>query len=953
MFTNLPKLQQLFQQGVKLESEKKHQEAIHHFQQVTVILKSKAIWDNYLTVSNKIACNFIYLSNIEAALVLLKHCLSIGLQELKHTHPLVSETYFNLAFAYKQKGYYNLALQNFESSLQIDKQLASKTSIDIFKNYNMIGVCYHAKGDYEQALQAFATTLSLQEKSLAKNDIEIAKTFNNLGTCYGKLGDYDKELLYLQKALHIRKQILGTNHREIAINYNNIGMSYYDREDYPKAIKHFHKALLIYRIFYTQVNSDHHPMIAFTYYNLGNCYGKLAKYEEQLTYLHKALNIQTQLFGHMHPYVAMNYQQIANSYENQQAHEQALFFYKKALAIRLETLGNQHPNTAITYHSIGLSFFHQQEYFTALQYCQKAIGIVTQPIISTAIYRQPILNKNSISLPLLDMLADKAVIFKAYYQQTQQKIDLLTALATYHLATELIEKLNYSYTLTNSKLLLNQKTHNIYEEAIQTSLQLYAITNDKQYLQEAFLFSEKGKSMLLRFTLNDTTAQLKAAIPAKLLNKAKKLRIELTYLTQKIQEEKANPTTANENIITDWQAKKFDYFRQYEEFITQLEKDYPTYYQLKYDIPTLSFSAFRKQIKKQTAVVSYFVGVNNIFIFLIKKTTLQAEVIPKPANLATLLQEVQQAINWLEPTVFVEKVKQLTQLLWQPIQQRLKNVKRVIILRDDILHNFPFEVLFTTLGENIKADFSTLPYLVKRFTISYHYAATLLLYSIDNQPKTKGLVNSFLGIAPINFTQSTQVIPNKPTSRSQLGDLPKSAIEVEKVSQFFKNRGLANHTLLYKQANKKTVLQYIGKYKYIIIATHGVQEDKQTQMGGIYLAANDKESVDFLSIAEAYNLSLQADLVVLSSCESGIGKLQKGEGMLALNRSFLSAGASNIIFSLFEIPDDTSQLLIERLFIYILEKVDYPTALRQAKLDMIANPKHTPQDWAGFVLIGS
>ena len=107
-----------------------------------------------------------------------------------------------------------------------------------------------------------------------------------------------------------------------------------------------------------------------------------------------------------------------------------------------------------------------------------------------------------------------------------------------------------------------------------------------------------------------------------------------------------------------------------------------------------------------------------------------------------------------------------------------------------------------------------------------------------------------------------------------------------------------------------------------------------------------------LSMEETYHLDLQADLVVLSSCESGIGKLVQGEGMMAVNRGFLYAGANQVISTLFKVYDKPSSLLTQYLFEAILEGESYTSALRQAKLRLLEEEKVDVKSWCGFVLIG-
>ena len=164
-------------------------------------------------------------------------------------------------------------------------------------------------------------------------------------------------------------------------------------------------------------------------------------------------------------------------------------------------------------------------------------------------------------------------------------------------------------------------------------------------------------------------------------------------------------------------------------------------------------------------------------------------------------------------------------------------------------------------------------------------------------------------------------------------------------------------------------------YKYVLIAAHGYYNRKQPELSGILFSPpnNEKQkrlvsetgklqrnlglnnllpNENIFYTSDAYNLKLNADLVVLSCCESGLGEMVNGEGMLGINRGFLYAGAKNIIFTLFKVYDDVSSELTQSLFKYILAGKNYSESLRLTKLELINEKEMEPMCWAGFVLIG-
>ena len=143
------------------------------------------------------------------------------------------------------------------------------------------------------------------------------------------------------------------------------------------------------------------------------------------------------------------------------------------------------------------------------------------------------------------------------------------------------------------------------------------------------------------------------------------------------------------------------------------------------------------------------------------------------------------------------------------------------------------------------------------------------------------------------------------------------------------------------------------------LQTHGFLNENNPDMSGLLLSpVLDDEEDGILYSAETYGLNLQAELLVLSSCESGLGPLVKGEGVMALTRGFLFSGAENVMISLWKISDQQTRLLMENYYREHMKSEaattgNYAAALREAKLQMINNQAQAlPRNWAGFVLIG-
>ncbi len=177
------------------------------------------------------------------------------------------------------------------------------------------------------------------------------------------------------------------------------------------------------------------------------------------------------------------------------------------------------------------------------------------------------------------------------------------------------------------------------------------------------------------------------------------------------------------------------------------------------------------------------------------------------------------------------------------------------------------------------------------------------------------------------------------------------------VDLFLKNKPNEISTAyFYSDASEENFKANAKDYKIVHIASHGfINEDQPDISGVIFAQPTDSAFTDdgILYSSETYNLNFNADLIVLSSCESGLGKLFRSEGMIALTRGFLYSGGSNIIFSLWKIPDKhTSELMVE-FYRQMISGKTYSESLRQAKLKLIGNEiTARPRSWAGFLLIG-
>ncbi|MDQ4141858.1 MAG: CHAT domain-containing protein, partial [Bacteroidota bacterium] len=171
----------------------------------------------------------------------------------------------------------------------------------------------------------------------------------------------------------------------------------------------------------------------------------------------------------------------------------------------------------------------------------------------------------------------------------------------------------------------------------------------------------------------------------------------------------------------------------------------------------------------------------------------------------------------------------------------------------------------------------------------------------------------------------------------------------------FKGKGAVARVYLHHQAREDQFKkEEVSSYNYIHLATHGFVNEKYPELSGLLFSQESSNREDgILYTGEIYNLRLKAELVTLSACETGLGKLAQGEGVIGLTRALLYAGAKNILVSLWKVYDGSTADLMEYFYRELLSGKDKATALQLAKRKMIRKSKYNqPYYWAPFILIG-
>ena len=825
------------------------------------------------------------------------------------------------------------------NALSISNRIYGPSSKESGNILNDLGMYHEIIGSFNQALNYYDRALEVYGK-LANVDRYISMVYNNIGICYNLMGDPQRAAPFLEKSLDIDAQIYGMNSLEISASYDNIGHNYLAiKEKFDYAEKLFLQSLEIR----DSILTTSHPLIGNSYHNLGYYYFLKNRFLKALNFFNQSLDIRLRKLGPNHFRVAQIYDLIGDCYLSTADYDQALQYYNKALDIVLLQPTNNQRKIIEVYMAQAKVYRARQQYEQSFAAFDRALEVVRYQLSMGTSF-------DEIRYPyvLLVVLEELGATYMKQYEQTAQLGALRSANAYYQVAIELIQFIKSSFREKASKQFLQEDKFHIYEDAIACSHSLYQLTDSAKYAAAAFYVSEKSKAHLLKEAQRSAQAISYAGIPDSLVTLEKELRVSVAYWQEErfraIQrEEQERLSTINDRI--------FDYKQTYNELLQSMESNYPQYYHLKYNDTLLSVEQLQDYVGEKGAIVEYFFGDSSLYRFVIQKSGISMSVIEDANSLKAQVNQIRKAIvsypeRLLKGGAIVDSFPSIAFALYEQLfgGNDFTVFEELLIIPDGALWYLPFECLLQHVPR-LSDTYQSYPYLVQSKAISYAYAAHLMAA----QSRQSGSIadHSILTVAP-HFSGQQGLIGDRSTTFAALAFNESEALQISKQ--------LDGKALLGTAASREQFIQLAPKYQLLHFATHAEANDESGDYS--YLAfsgSHEGASPELLYVNDIYNLGLNADLVVLSACETGLGEMHRGEGIIGLGRAFSYAGASSIINTLWKINDAKTADLMALFYENLQTGQPKDIALQQAKLSYLeqnsARAAH-PYFWAAFVPIG-
>jgi len=542
------------------------------------------------------------------------------------------------------------------------------------------------------------------------------------------------------------------------------------------------------------------------------------------------------------------------------------------------------------------------------------------------------------------------------------------------------QQLRYSY------LASMRKPYDFYVDLL---MQQNAKEPGKGHDAEALQAYERGRARSLLEMLNEKHVDIRQGVPADLVEKEQSVKRSLNAKAQRLIQ--LTGQKGNQQEIETLNKEVSGLEQEYQQVEIFIRKASPAYAELTQP-RTLGLNEIQQQLDANTLLLEYTLGDERSYLWAVTKDSLTSYELPKKETIETVSRQVYQSltarsiVNTIETAAqrqarieqadsnFENSAAALSKMILAPVIAEIGK-KRLVVVADGALQYMPFAALKDPRSSGatpliLQHEVITLPsassFAVQRQLLAGRKQASKALAVIAdpvfsakdarvrNTARTTGTTEDKIYAKASN--QSRIIEHLSETGDLAIRRLPFTRQEAEQILAVAPSA--SNLKVLDFRANRSLATSgELSKYRYLHFATHGYVDSTRGDLSAIVLSLVDEKGNPedgFLRALDLYSLNLPAELVVLSACETGLGKDVKGEGLIGLTRGFMYAGARRVIVSLWNVNDKATASLMERLYAGMLKTHKTPAAaLRAAQVEMLQQKQwQSPYYWAAFVLQG-
>ncbi len=855
-------------------------------------------------------------------------------------------TYSNFGEFQKAQAMLNLAVPLYGALKNKDGEAMSTANL---------GRVYRETGELQKALDCFQHSLALVQET--KNRYGQAVTFSNLGQVYTRLGEPKKALEAYSQSLSLRL-VLKDKHGE-GVTLDSIGLLY-DRIGQPqKAIEFFNRSLPLIKASGDKLEES------VLYNNLAVSYDHLGLRQKSLELYQQTLTLEEEIGGKAKNGTTLL--NIGSTYLALGQLPKAQDFYERAL-VRYRAAGNR-IGEGETLNNLGLILEKTGQTAKALQFFEESVrlGRATENLTGKVIGLSHLARlENS----LHRSVSAEAHILEAVQllEKTRTNFEGYTEAKSLYLAGWLP-----SYSLAVELLIKNHKAG------------------------EAFALAQKTKARSLLDLLASGHVTLDAALTSEERTQEAALRKKAALLNAQMVQQGVENQIGAKKRFADLKVKLKAAESELQTFTDALYARYPLLAQ-KRIAETASAQEVVRLLPPDTALLEYLTSPGQpTRLFVITSEGIQ---VFSSALFGQNLANRAAAFHSLCANPhrdYQEAASAFYALLIRPAERALQSKKRLIVCPDGALWDVPFAALMPSARKT--------KFLADRFEIAYAYSATGAEAAMRQRRRLAPAPKTLLVCADPDFGATARFgdLPDVPGQRpldapsrpidsparpldaptrpldsparpldsparpldsparkmeaqlsrgKTIAALPGTRLEAEAISRLFPGALI----LTGKAAQETEIKAKMGEFRFVHLATHGFVNDAAPLLSSVVLAQPNPGSPDdgFLTAREIYDLSLRAELVVLSACNTARGEIRSGEGVIGLSWALQAAGCPSEVVSAWAVDDASTAALMSRFYRNLIEqKQGKGKALQSAAFTLRQNRRYRhPYYWAPFFLMG-
>jgi CHAT domain-containing protein len=872
-------------------------------------------------------------------------------------------------------GRYGEAIQYYEQALPLAR--AAKDRYGEADALHNVSIPYGLMGRHEKSAEYSELALAIWRE--LKSKASEINALNNLSIGHTFMGRYDKAIVYSEQSLALLREV--KNRTGMANTLNTLGSAYKHMGRYDKAVEYYEQSLALMR----EVKNQEYEAAVLG--NIGMAYQAMGRPEKNINYQEQALAISRRVKDRAVEARTLN--SLGDASRELSRFEKAIEYYEQALAIHREM--KMRINEGIALGSLGTTYYSMGRPEKAIEYIQQGLAIVRET----------------------KSLDDQSIFLYIYAKAERDRGNLTRARTLIEESLKIGESMRSEIYNPLSRATYFASVQRNGEFYIDLLMRLHDAEPAQGLDAVAVEASERARARGLLELLTEAGANIREGVGASLIelerDLARKLNAKATAQVQLL----SSAHTPEQAAELKQEISQLE--NDYERAQADIRKASPHYAALVQPQP-LKLKEIQAQLDADTLLLEYALGEDRSYLWAISKDSLTSYQLPKGAQIKQSALQVYELLTARSTSKRGESIPQrqeriahaeaklpaaareLSQTLLAPVAAQLGS-KRLVVVADGALQYVPFAMLpdpsvvsrrlSVAKNNGPRTTHHGQPLIVNHEVISLPSASALAIQRTELAGRQ--LAPKMLAvIADPVFDRTDErfkTLPPETSDKAQLqtisfndsrsiehlaekSDDKSSVTTLRLVIPRLPFTGQEAHRLLALtpknssfgaidfQANRANVLSgNLSQYRYVHFATHGLLDSERPGLSSLVLSMVDvkgKPQDGFLRANDIYNLKLPAELVVLSACQTGLGKEIKGEGLVGLTRGFMYAGAARVVVSLWNVNDRATADLMTKFYEKMLKQGERPAAaLRTGQVEMWKQKKwQSPYYWAAFTMQG-